>query len=41
MQPKQLKLIVEVMGMRLELTTWEVLLEQSELLGNLWGLMMS
>ena len=36
-QPKQLKLVVEVM--RGELTTREVLLEQLELLRELWDLL--
>ena len=35
-QPKWLKLVVKVM--RGELTTWEVLLEQLELLRELWDL---
>ena len=35
--PKRLKPVVEVSGMRLELTTWEVRLEHSELLGDVWG----
>ena len=34
-QPKWLKLVVEVMGMRGEPTMWEVLLEQLELLREL------
>ena len=38
---KWLKPIVEVSGMRPELTTWEVLLEHSELLGDVWGLLKS
>ena len=37
-QPKWLKLIVKVLGMRVEPTTWEVLLEHSKLLGDLWDL---
>ena len=40
-QPKQLKPIIEVVGLRPELTMQEVLLEQSELLRDLWGLMKS
>ena len=40
-QPKQLKPIVEVSGMRLEPTTQEVLLEHLELLGDVWGLLKS
>ena len=40
-QPKQLKLIVKVLVVRAELTTWEILLEHLELLGNLWGLFKS
>ena len=39
--PKQLKPVVEVSGMRLELTTWEVRLEHSELLGDVRGLLKS
>ena len=39
--PKRLKPIVEVLGMRLELTTQEVLLEHSELLGDVRGLLKS
>ena len=35
-QPKRLKPVIEVM--RGKPTTWEVLLEQSELLGELWDL---
>ena len=31
-QPNWLKLVVEVLGMRVELTMWEVLLEHSEFL---------
>ena len=41
MQPKWLKAVVEVARMRLEPTSWEVLLEQLELLSNLWELMKS
>ena len=37
-QLKELKLVVKVLGMRVELTTWEVLLEHSELLRDLWEL---
>ena len=37
-QPKWLKPIIEVSGMRLELTTQEGLLEHSELLGDVQGL---
>ena len=40
-QPKQLKPVIEVSGMRPELTTREVLLEHSELLGDVWGLLKS
>ena len=40
-QPNQLKTVVEATEMRPEPTTWEILLEQSELLGDLWGLMRS
>ena len=40
-QPKQLKLIIEVSRMRLELTTQEVLLEHLELLGDVQGLLKS
>ena len=40
-QPKQLKLVVEVMGMRGELTKWEVLFEQLELLRELCHLQAS
>ena len=39
--PKRLKPVVKVSGMRPELTTWEVLLEHSELLGDVWGLLKS
>ena len=39
--PKRLKPVVEVSGMRPELTTWEVLLEHSELLGDVQGLLKS
>ena len=38
---KQLRLIVKVSGMRIELTTQEVLLENSELLGDLRDLFKS
>ena len=41
MQPKWLKPIVEVRVVRVELTTQEVLLEHSDLLGDLWGLLKS
>ena len=37
-QPKQLKPVIEVLGMRGEPTIWELLLEQSELLGELHDL---
>ena len=37
-QPKWLKLVVEVSGMRAELIMWEVLLEHLELLGELQDL---
>ena len=37
-QPKQLKLIIEVSGMRVELMMREVLLENSEFLENIWEL---
>ena len=40
-QPKWLKPVIEVSGMRLELTTREVLLEHSELLRGVWGLLKS
>ena len=40
-QPKRLKPVIEVSGMRPELTTQEVLLEHSELLGDVWGLLKS
>ena len=39
--PKRLKPVVEVSGMRLEPTTQEVLLEHSELLGDVRGLLKS
>ena len=39
--PKQLKPVVEVLGMRLEPTTREVLLEHLELLGDVQGLLKS
>ena len=43
-QPKWLKLVVEVPGVRVEmwveLTTWEILLEHSELLADIWELFM-
>ena len=39
--PKQLKPVVKVSGMRLEPTTLEVLLEHSELLRDVWGLLKS
>ena len=40
-QLKWLKLIIEVSGMRPKLTTREVLLEHSELLGDVQGLLKS
>ena len=40
-QLKWLKTVVEVVKMRLELMTREILLEQTELLGDLQGLMKS
>ena len=40
-QLKWLKTVVEAVEMRLELTTREILLEQTELLGDLRGLMKS
>ena len=40
-QPKWLKLIVEVSGMRVEWTMQEMLLEHLELLGDLWELFKS
>ena len=40
-QPKRLKPVIEVEGMRPELTTREVLLEHSELLGDVRGLLKS
>ena len=40
-QPKRLKPVIEVLGMRPEPTTREVLFEHSELLGDVWGLLKS
>ena len=40
-QPKWLKPVIEVSGMRPELMTWKVLLEHSELLGDVRGLLKS
>ena len=40
-QPKRLKLVIEVLGMRPEPTIWEVLLEHSELLRDVQGLLKS
>ena len=40
-QPKWLKLIVEVLGMRTEPTMREVLLDHLELLGDMRGLLKS
>ena len=40
-QPKWLKPIIEVLGMRPEPKTQEVLLEHLELLGDVWGLLKS
>ena len=37
-QPKQLKPVVKVLGMRAELTMQEVLLEHLEFLANIWEL---
>ena len=39
--PKELKPVIEVSGMRPEPTTREVLLENLELLGDVWGLLKS
>ena len=40
-QPKWLKLVIEVMGMRPEPMTQEVFFERLDLLGELWGLLKS
>ena len=41
MQPKRLKLVIEVLGMRPEPTTQEVLFKHLELLGDVQGLLKS
>ena len=41
MQPKRLKPVIEVSGMRPEPTTWEVLLKHLELLKDVQGLLKS